>query len=322
MKFLVTGGLGFIGSHFVELLLKNSHSVFVVDKLTYAANPLNLNNESKSLINLKVIDIANEISINEYFDAYGPFDCIVNFAAESHVDRSIVSSAPFIDSNFIGLVNLLEITKNGGSKKLIQISTDEVYGSILDGNWNENSILDPRSPYSATKASAEMMCNSYKNTYGLNVVITRCANNYGPKQSVEKLIPKSIFSILSGKPIQIYGKGNNFREWLYVVDHCEVIYRIATKELTDFSVYNISGVGFSNIQIVEKLKSCSDTKVDIEFVPDRLGHDFRYAVNDDRLKKEFNWKPHFDFEESLVSTFDWYRLNPKWITESYERIIS
>jgi dTDP-glucose 4,6-dehydratase len=320
MRILVTGGAGFIGSHFVELLLEKNESVHIVDKMTYAGNPLNLSKKVQLNCNFRQLDIANKKELRQYFDNFGPFDCIVNFAAESHVDRSIIDSSPFIDSNIKGMVNLLELTKLGGSKKIIQVSTDEVYGSINNGSWDEYSILDPRSPYSASKVSAEMMCFAFKNTYGIDVLITRSANNFGPKQSVEKLIPKSICSVLSGLPINIYGDGENLREWLYVLDHCDVIYKLSIKQITDYFVYNISGTEFSNIFIAEKLLSLSPNNSKIEYVADRLGHDFRYSVSDQRIRKELDWVPKFSFAESFVKTFEWYKNNSEWVNESKRRL--
>ena len=230
MRFIVTGGMGFIGSHFVELLLENKHEILLIDKMTYAANPLNLSQEVQNEANFRKIDIADAISLNECVQKFGSVDCIVNFAAESHVDRSIKDSMPFIESNIRGTMNLLELVRNSGAKRMIQVSTDEVYGSLDTGSWLENSNLDPRSPYSASKASAEMMCNAYENTYGIQLIVTRCANNFGPRQSVEKFIPLAITSIFSGSQIPIYGDGSNRREWVHVIDHCQAIYKLSTAE--------------------------------------------------------------------------------------------
>jgi dTDP-glucose 4,6-dehydratase len=306
MRFIVTGGMGFIGSHFVELLLENEHEVLLIDKMTYAANPLSLSQEVQNEANFRKIDIADSISLNECVQKFGSVDFIVNFAAESHVDRSIKNSMPFIESNINGTMNLLELVRNGGAKRMIQVSTDEVYGSLNTGSWDENSNLDPRSPYSASKASAEMMCNAYRNTYGLQVIITRCANNFGPRQSVEKFIPLAVTSILSGNQIPIYGDGSNRREWVHVFDHCQAIYKLSTAEK-----FNIAEI----ISQTTKKEPAS-----IKFVADRLGHDFRYSVNDERIRAEFGWQPKHAFESTIGETIDWYRNNPEWVNISQKQV--
>jgi len=321
MRFIVTGGMGFIGSHFVELLLENEHEILLIDKMTYAANPLSLSQELQNQANFGKIDIADAISLNECVQKFGSVDCIVNFAAESHVDRSIKNSMPFIESNIKGTMNLLELVRNGGAKRMIQVSTDEVYGSLNTGSWDENSNLDPRSPYSASKASAEMMCSAYRNTYGIQVIITRCANNFGPRQSVEKFIPLAITSIFSGKQIPIYGDGSNCREWIHVFDHCQAIYKLATAEKSNHYIYNIGGKEFSNLNIAEIISQTTNKQqANIEFVTDRLGHDFRYSVNDERIRSEFGWKPKFAFESAIGETIDWYRSNPEWIKISQKQV--
>lgn len=320
MRFIVTGGMGFIGSHFIDILLENNHEILLIDKLTYAANPLNLSREKQNAANLASVDIADTRRLNECVQIFGPVDYIVNFAAESHVDRSIENSDPFVSSNIKGTVNLLELLRNGAAKRMIQVSTDEVYGSIDTGSWSELSNILPNSPYSASKASAEMMCRAYSHTYGLDIIITRCANNFGPRQSLEKFIPKSILSIINKSSVQVYGDGQNRREWLSVLDHCEVLYLLVTHN-SKYKVYNIGGIEFSNIEIVDKLSEAfNNTKSEIVFIPDRLGHDFRYSVNSERLKNEYDWKPRFTFEETLNNTVAWYRNNPKWIEESIRRL--
>jgi dTDP-glucose 4,6-dehydratase len=321
MRFIVTGGMGFIGSHFVDLLLANNHQVLLVDKLTYAANPLNLSQDVQNEANFRKIDISDAPSLNECVQNFGNADCIVNFAAESHVDRSIENTLPFLESNIKGTINLLELLRSGAAKKMIQVSTDEVYGSLDTGSWDEGSNLDPRSPYSASKASAEMMCNAYRNTFGLQVIVTRCANNFGPRQSVEKFIPLAISSILKGDKIPIYGDGLNRREWIHVRDHCLAIYTLATTEKAKFDIYNVGGKEFTNLEIAEALsKVATGTAANIGYVKDRLGHDFRYSVNDQRIRSEFNWEPILAFENAIGETIDWYRSNPEWIKESRKRV--
>ena len=321
MRFIVTGGMGFIGSHFVDLLLANNHEVLLVDKLTYAANPLNLSQEVQHEANFRKIDISDAPSLNETVRNFGNADWIVNFAAESHVDRSIENTLPFLESNIKGTINLLELLRSGAAKRMIQVSTDEVYGSLDTGSWDEESNLDPRSPYSASKASAEMMCNAYRNTFDLQVIVTRCANNFGPRQSVEKFIPLAISSIINGGKIPIYGDGSNRREWIHVLDHCQVIYKLATTEKAKYDIYNIGGSEFTNLEIAEVLsKVATGTAANIGYVKDRLGHDFRYSVNDERIRSEFNWEPNFAFENAIGETIDWYRSNPEWIKESRKRV--
>ena len=321
MRFIVTGGMGFIGSHFVDLLLANNHQVLLVDKLTYAANPLNLSQEVQNEANFRKIDISDAPSLNECVQNFGNADCIVNFAAESHVDRSIENTLPFLESNIKGTINLLELLRTGAAKRMIQVSTDEVYGSLDTGSWDEGSNLDPRSPYSASKASAEMMCNAYRNTFGLQVIVTRCANNFGPRQSVEKFIPLAISSILNGEKIPIYGDGLNRREWIHVRDHCQAIYTLVTTEKANYDIYNVGGKEFANLEIAEALsKVATGTAAKIRYVKDRLGHDFRYSVNDERIRTEFNWEPIFAFENAISETIDWYRSNPEWIKESRKRV--
>ena len=314
--------MGFIGSHFVELLLENEHEILLIDKMTYAANPLSLSQEVQNEVNFRKIDIADAISLNECVQKFGSVDCIVNFAAESHVDRSIKNSMPFVESNIKGTMNLLELLRHSAAKKMIQVSTDEVYGSINTGSWDENSNLDPRSPYSASKASAEMMCNAYRNTHGTKVIVTRCANNFGPRQSIEKFIPLAITSIFNGSQIPIYGDGSNRREWVHVFDHCQAIYKLAVAEKSNQYTYNIGGMEFSNLNIAEIISQTTNKeRANIEFVTDRLGHDFRYSVNDERIRSEFGWKPKYTFESAIGETIDWYRKNPEWIKISQKQVM-
>lgn len=321
MKIVITGGMGFIGSHYVELALQNSHEILVIDKMTYAGNYLNLSSEIKDAIIFKQVDISNRLSLQEALVNFENVDCIVNFAAESHVDRSIENASPFIESNVKGTFNLLELVKSGYSKKLIQVSTDEVYGSTLSDSWSEKSPLAPRSPYSASKAAAEFFCDAYRNTYGVNVVITRCANNYGSRQSLEKFIPTAISSILANKNIGVYGNGQNKREWLHVIDHCRALHLLMEKPNLEYSHYNIGGTELSNNEIAGKLISISKKITTcIEYIPDRLGHDFRYSVDDSRIRGELGWSPTYDLEEGLMQTYEWYVNNSEWVAESRRRL--
>jgi len=322
MRLLVTGGYGFIGSHFVESAVNKGHEVIVVDNLTYAGNLNNLGKVANSRFKFFKLDIANSKLLISTIAQFKSFDCVINFAAETHVDRSILNSEPFVKSNINGLVNILELVKNGVVKKMIQISTDEVYGTINEGSWDENAKLDPRSPYSASKASGDLLCLAYINTYKLNVTITRSANNYGPRQSLEKFIPNSISKVLSGMDIPVYGDGSNRREWLYVLDHIEAIMKIVEADAVQNSVYNIGGVEYSNIEVARLiLKHFNSDQNKIKFTPDRLGHDFRYSVSNTKISSEFDWKPKHSFIESLKETIDWYVSNPNWMESCRLRLI-
>ena len=318
---MITGGMGFIGSHFVDLAMQDNHQILVLDKMTYAANDLNLSPAVRDKITLKKIDISDRSSLENSLKGFEDTDCFVNFAAESHVDRSIKDSSPFLESNIKGTVNLLELVKLGLAKKMIQVSTDEVYGSAANGSWNEDSPLAPRSPYSASKASAEFFCDAYRNTHGVNVVISRCANNYGSRQSVEKFIPTAISSILANHNIGVYGDGENRREWLHVLDHCRAINLLMNSRELKYSHYNIGGEELTNNQLARKLIDISNkTSSSIEFVPDRLGHDFRYSVDDSRIRQELGWTPVYKLSDGLLHTYEWYLQNPEWIKESKERL--
>ena len=318
---MVTGGMGFIGSHFVELALKDNHEILVLDKITYAANELNLSSAIRDEITLEKIDISHRDSLTQALLNFKGIDCIVNFAAESHVDRSIEDSSPFLESNVKGTLNLLELVKSGFAKKMIQVSTDEVYGSASKDSWNEDSPLAPRSPYSASKASAEFFCDAYRNTFGINVVTSRCANNYGARQSVEKFIPTAITSILANRNIGVYGNGENRREWLHVLDHCRAIYFLMNQRSLKYSHYNIGGTELSNNQLASELIAISNSSnTSIEYISDRLGHDFRYSVDDSRIRQELGWAPIHKLHEGLVQTYEWYLENPEWIELSRGRL--
>ena len=316
-KIIVTGGLGFIGSNLIELLLKKNYYVINIDKITYSSNFYNTS-EYKKLKNYLFIkcDIGNK-KIEKILFKYKPL-CIFNLAAETHVDRSIDNPKNFIESNIIGVYNLLQCFRNYSKKyksKLIHISTDEVYGDILKGRSNEKYPYKPSSPYAASKASSDHLVSSFVRTYKIPAIVTNCSNNYGPKQHPEKLIPKLIYNMLNNKPLPIYGKGLNSREWIYVKDHCNALLKIFKKgKIGEF--YNIgSNKNLSNLEITNALLKVSSKiinlgkKVKIKFVKDRPGHDIRYALNSNKIKKQLKWKPTTSFNKGIKLTFKWYNDN-------------
>ena len=314
---IVTGGLGFIGSNLIELLISKNYHVINIDKVTYSSNFYNIK-EFKQSKNYKFIkcDIGNKKIINILFK-YKPV-CIFNLAAETHVDRSIDDPSSFINSNIVGVYNLLECFKDYSNKiksKLIHISTDEVYGDILTGRSSESYPYKPSSPYAASKAASDHLVSSYVRTYKIPAMITNCSNNYGPKQHPEKLIPKLIYNILNNKPLPIYGKGTNSREWIYVKDHCEALLKVFLKgKVGEF--YNIgSNKNLNNLQVSKELINISKDKiklgkkVKILFVKDRPGHDVRYALNSNKIKYKLSWYPKTNFRQGIKLTFDWYYKN-------------
>jgi dTDP-glucose 4,6-dehydratase len=317
-KIIVTGGLGFIGSNLIELLLKKNFYVINIDKVTYSSNFYNTKeftiNKNYKFIKL---DINNKKLFN-IFLKYKP-SCIFNLAAETHVDRSIDDPSHFIASNINGVFNILECFKkyceNNKKSKLIHISTDEVYGDILNGRSSERYPYKPSSPYAASKASSDHLVYSYVRTYNLPAIITNCSNNYGPKQHPEKLIPKLIYNIFNNRALPIYGKGLNSREWIYVMDHCEALLEVYKKgQIGEF--YNIgSNKNLNNIQICQALLKISKnlinvkSNVKIKFVKDRPGHDIRYALNSNKIKKQLKWKPKTLFLDGIKKTYDWYLKN-------------
>ena len=316
MRLLVTGGAGFIGSNFVRKCIDGTYegisSVTVLDKLTYAGVKANLDsvkgNNSFEFVKGDICDNSIVSSLLAENDA------IVNFAAESHVDRSIESSAEFIRTNVNGVQVLLDaIRREGLNKRFIQVSTDEVYGSINHGSWKEESSLLPNSPYSASKAGGELLARSYFRTHSLDVVITRCSNNYGPYHFPEKLIPLFITNIIEGKNIPVYGRGNNIRDWLHVDDHCQGIYKVLMGGRSG-EVYNIGGGSeLSNLEISYLILSAMGADHSrIEFVEDRKGHDFRYSVNWTKIQNELNYEPNIGFEDGLRNTINWYLANANW----------
>jgi len=316
-KVIVTGGLGFIGSNLIELLLKKYY-VINLDKVTYSSNFYNTKEFLKKK-NYKFIkyDINNK-KIIKIFNKYKPVG-IFNLAAETHVDRSIDSPKSFIESNILGVYNILEafrvFSKKIPKTKLIHISTDEVYGDILFGRSDENYPYKPSSPYAASKASSDHLVSSYVRTYNIPAIVTNCSNNYGPKQHPEKLIPKLIYNILQNKPLPIYGKGTNSREWIYVKDHCEALIKIFKKGKVG-NFYNIgSNKNQTNLEICKKLIQLANKNkiigknIRIKFVKDRPGHDIRYALNSSKLKNELRWSPRISLSNGLKKTFEWYREN-------------
>ena len=316
-RVIVTGGAGFIGSNLVKYLLKKKYFVINVDKLGYSANPYNLKNlyKNRNYIFFKA-DLNNKKKITKILKKYKP-QGIFNLAAETHVDRSIDNPKNFISSNILGTYNLLEAILEYNRKiKIVHISTDEVYGDLIKGRSNENFPYNPSSPYSSSKASADHLIKAYIKTYKINAVISNCCNNYGPNQFPEKLIPKLIFNILNNKPLPIYAKGKNSREWMHVQDHCEALLLIYLKGKVGES-YNIgSGKNLMNKEIAKKLiqiaKSKSlklSKKVKIKFVKDRPGHDFRYALNNKKILNKLGWKTKIPLHAGLSQTFEWYLKN-------------
>ncbi len=311
-KILVTGGLGFIGSNYILHSIKNNPKIRItnIDAGLTGSNPKNLI-QIKNSKNYKFVkaNINNQKVINELVSKN---DIILNFAAESHVDRSISNPKSFIDSNINGMFVILESIRKY-DKKLIQISTDEVYGSLKKDSAHENFPLNPSSPYSSSKASADLLVKSYYATYGCDVKITRCTNNYGPRQFPEKLIPKVIINAINNKTIPVYGNGKNIRDWLFVIDHCKAIQKVIEKGKSG-EIYNIAGDNeISNNTIIKViLKSMNKPFSLMKYVKDRPGHDFRYSLDSTKIKKKLGWKPTFDFENGIKETILWYVNNKSW----------
>jgi dTDP-glucose 4,6-dehydratase len=313
MRILVTGGAGFIGSNFVIHILEKrpDAQVVVLDKLTYAGNLASLRDvEKDSRFRFVRGDICDKDAVEK---AVKDCDVVVNFAAESHVDRSIDDASAFVRSNFSGVFQLLEACRKFDVPKFQQISTDEVYGSALSESFDEESNLNPSNPYSASKASADLLAKSYFATYGLPVVITRSTNNYGPRQHTEKLIPKMITNAMHDKKLPIYGDGKNVRDWIHVFDNCDGIQLVMEKGKLG-EVYNIGGGNErTNIDIVRMiLRELEKPESLIDFVKDRLGHDRRYSLECAKLKK-LGWTPKISLEEGIRQTADWYRKNEWWV---------
>ena len=331
-KIIVTGGLGFIGSNLVKLLIKKNYFVINIDKVSYASNFYNtkdfLRKKNYKFIKL---DINNKYKLKKIFNTYRP-EAIFNLAAETHVDRSIDGPAEFIKSNIVGVFNLLEIFKEFSKKnkktKLIHISTDEVYGDVLKGRSKENDPYKPSSPYAASKASSDHLVYSYVRTYNLNAMITNCSNNYGPNQHPEKLIPKLIYNIINNKSLPIYGSGKNSREWIFVDDHCEALLKVF-KNGSKGEFYNIgSNININNLDIVKMLISIAKKKiklgknVKIKFVKDRPGHDIRYALDSKKIFRKLKWKSKINLKKGLENTFNWYFKNMKYYTSLKKKDIT
>ena len=324
-KVLVTGGLGFIGSNLIKLLISKKYFVINLDKISYASNFYNVKEFSKSR-KYKFIkaDLNNRSKILNILKKYRP-SIIFNLAAETHVDRSIDAPYNFIKSNILGVFNLLESFRkyylSNKTSKLIHISTDEVYGDVLNGRSKENDTYKPSSPYAASKASSDHLVSSYVRTFNIPAIITNCSNNYGPRQHPEKLIPKLIYNILNNKDLPIYGKGLNSREWIFVDDHCEALIQVSKKgKIGNF--YNIgSNLNLNNLKLTKCLIQIAKSKlkigenVKIKFVKDRPGHDLRYALNSAKIMKNLKWKPRVSIMKGLEKTFDWYLKNPNYYSK-------
>lgn len=314
MRLLVTGGAGFIGSCFIRHILNKypDYKIINLDLLTYCGNLKNLSDIENNL-NYSFVkgNICDKILVRNLISEV---DCIVNFAAESHVDNSIKNPEIFIETNVKGTLNLLQAANEIGIKKFVQISTDEVYGSLKEGYFYETTPLAPNSPYAASKASADMIVMAYYKTFNLPVLITRCSNNYGEYQYPEKLIPFFISKLLKNEKVPVYGDGSNVRDWLYVYDHCEAIDTVLHKGRIG-EVYNIGGHNEkTNLEITRLiLKAMGKNESCIEYVNDRLGHDKRYAISNNKITTELNWKPRVDFENGIKHTIEWYLNNSEWI---------
>ena len=310
-KIIVTGGLGFIGSNFILNTFQKypDSKITNIDACLPGSNTKNLAGLKNQNYSYVKGNITNKTLVDKLVSNS---DVIVNFAAESHVDRSIIDPRPFIDSNILGVYTILEAIRKH-KKKMIQISTDEVFGSLKSGSANEEFPFNPSSPYAASKASAEMLIKSYVTTYDCDVIITRCTNNYGPRQSPEKLIPKVILLAEKNQKIPIYGTGKNIRDWIFVLDHCDAILKVLFKGKKGES-YNIAGKNeVNNITIVKKiLNIMGKSKELMHFIKDRPGHDFRYSMNSNKLQNELGWKSKTNFESGIENTVNWYLNNPKW----------
>jgi dTDP-glucose 4,6-dehydratase len=331
MRILVTGGAGFIGSHYVRMLLDGElaepepgaaggrgnagsaagggDKVTVLDKLTYSGNRANLPQAAPGLEFVHG-DVCDPDLVHELLPGH---DAVVHFAAESHVDRSIAAPGDFFRTNVIGTQVLLDAALRHGLERFVQVSTDEVYGSIDSGSWTEESPVAPNSPYAASKAGADLLVRSYWRTHGLNVSVSRCSNNYGPRQHTEKLIPLFVTNLLEGRPVPLYGDGHNIREWLHVRDHCRAVHRVLLKGGPG-EVYNVGGGNArTNLALAERLvELCGADPSAIVRVEDRLGHDDRYALDDRRIRDELGYAPQVPLEEGLAETVAWYRDNPGW----------
>ncbi|MEE1796365.1 dTDP-glucose 4,6-dehydratase [Streptomyces sp. BE308] len=315
MRILVTGAAGFIGSNYVRELLGGSYAgyegarVTALDSLTYAGNLANLPTGHPRLEVVR----ADVRSRDALLDVLPGHDAVVHFAAESHVDRSVADAAPFFSTNVLGTQNLLDCCLVTGVPRVVHISTDEVYGSIAEGSWDEAQPLLPNSPYAASKAASDLVVRSYWRTHGVNVSITRCANNYGPYQYVEKAIPRFISNLLDGGTVPLYGDGRNVREWLHVADHCRAVQLVLEKGRAG-GIYNIrGGTELTNLQLVDHLLELFGAGPErIRWVADRKGHDLRYSLDDSLIREELGYRPQVDFRQGIEEVVDWYRHHRDW----------
>jgi dTDP-glucose 4,6-dehydratase len=317
VKILVTGGAGFIGSHFVRTMLSGGYpeyadaEVVVLDKLTYAGNRANLDAVADSpRLTFVEGDILDAAALGELMPGV---DAVVHFAAESHVDRSITGAADFVVTNVVGTQTMLEAARRAGVGRFLHVSTDEVYGTIAEGSWTEDRPLEPNSPYSASKAGSDLIARAYHRTHGMDVVITRCSNNYGPFQFPEKVIPLFVTNLVDGKNVPLYGEGANVRDWLHVDDHCRGIALVLAGGRAG-EVYNIGGgTELSNRELTERLlEACGADWSRVEHVPDRLGHDLRYSVDISKIAGELGYQPRVPFEQGLRDTVEWYVARRDW----------
>lgn len=314
MRVLVTGGAGFVGSNYVRRILDGTLSgvtaVTVLDKLSYAGSRANLSKVDKGSFEFIEGDICNVKLASELANRH---DVIINFAAESHVDRSIINPKDFVITNILGTQTLLDAANRGVIGTFIQVSTDEVYGSISEGSWVESDPLLPNSPYAASKASAELISRSYFKTFGLDVRITRCSNNYGPYQFPEKIIPLFVTNLIDGIKVPVYGDGHNVRDWLHVDDHCGGIHSVLQRGAAG-ETYNIGGgTELTNLELTYKILSLMGRSDEmLEYVGDRLGHDERYSVDASKIVTELSYKPQVDWEVGIANTINWYLENESW----------
>ena len=314
MRILVTGGAGFIGSNFVRRVVDGSlpgiSTVTVLDKLTYAGTLTNLNSLPRDSFEFIQGDVCDQDLTTNLAKRH---DAIINFAAESHVDRSITGSRDFVMTNVLGTQTLMDAARIGSISTFVQVSTDEVYGSIPKGSWPETDPLLPNSPYAASKASADLMVRSYRRTHGLDVRITRCSNNYGPNQFPEKVIPLFVTNLIDGQKVPIYGNGSNVRDWLHVDDHCRGIHAVLMRGRAG-EIYNIGGgTELTNMELTHQILGLmGSNESSIEYVADRQGHDIRYSVDITKIKQELGYEPLVDWKKGLEQTVQWYRENEAW----------
>ncbi|NEA25203.1 dTDP-glucose 4,6-dehydratase [Actinomadura bangladeshensis] len=322
MRILVTGGAGFVGSHYVRSVLGGLYpgyedaTITVLDKLTYAGSAANLPLDDRRLTFVKE-DICDSDLLLDLLPGH---DAVVHFAAESHVDRSLLNASPFTITNVLGTHRLLECCLQRGIERIVQISTDEVYGTVAEGSWTEDDPLLPNSPYAASKASADLLARAYHRSHGLPVVITRCSNNYGPYQHIEKVIPRFVTGLLSGRQVPLYGDGRNVREWLHVADHCRGV-QLALEKGREGEIYHLGGgVELTNRELTALLlEQCGADWGAVRFVTDRKGHDRRYSLDDGRARRELGYTPRVPFEQGLSEVVSWYDRNRDWWAEDFAR---